>query len=512
MRTDRREFLKSAGLLAGTILAGPQFVFAGRTGIAGRKMNVLFLLVDDLRPTMRAWGDKVAITPNLDKLSGQSRNFKRTYIQQAVCGPSRSSMLTGLLPDHTRVWHNRNLFRDHIPDTVTLPQHFMKHGYFAQGMGKVFSGNPRREEQEPASWSVEPMLKGVGEGWDNYALSENANPKGGKGTATECADLPDDAYKDGRLAELAVETLSQYKQKQTQPFFLAVGFSKPHLPFNAPKKYWDIYNPEDFLPIPKPGRVLGAPDLAYWEHRELGGYKDITKNEDISIEKARHLRHGYYACVSYVDAQIGKVLDALKKNEMEDNTIIVLWGDHGYSLGEQGRWCKSTNFEMDTRVPLMMRTPGMPDPGASTDSIVEAVDIYPTLAELAGLAAPVGLDGTSFASIVQDPKRPGKDIALSQFARPFKPTDPEYMGYSIRTSDGYRYNRWVEWSNKKTVHEELYYYGKRQYDEVREWTILIEVENLIDHPKYSQVRNRLRNRMDRLLKERLGWTDIPQRS
>jgi len=509
-RTDRREFLKSAGLLAGTILAGPQFAFAGRAASAGRKMNVLFLLVDDLRPTMGAWGDKVAITPNLDKLSGRSRNFKRTYIQQAVCGPSRSSMLTGLLPDHTRVWHNRNLFRDHIPDAVTLPQHFMKHGYFAQGMGKVFSGNPRREEQEPSSWSVEPLLKS--DDWKSYALPESQKPGGGKGTATECAELPDDAYRDGKLADLAVETLNQYKQKTTQPFFLAVGFSKPHLPFNAPKKYWDLYNPEDFLPIPKPERVDKTPDLAYWEHRELGGYKDIPKNEDISIKKAGHLRHGYYACVSYVDAQIGKVLDALKKNQMEDNTIIVLWGDHGYSLGEQGRWCKGTNFEMDTRVPLMVRTPGMPNPGASTDSMVEAVDIYPTLAELAGLPAPVGLDGSSFASPVRDPARPGKDIALSQFARPFKPTDPEFMGYSIRTSDGYRYNRWVEWATKKPVHEELYCYGKGQYDEIRDWPMLIELENMIDHLEYARVRERLRTRMDRVLRERLAWTEIPQRS
>ena len=357
---------------------------------APAKLNVLFIAVDDLRTSLGCYGDTLVKSPNIDRLARLSRRFTRAYCHQAVCGPSRTSILTGRLPDNTRVWHNRNLFRDTLPDLVTLPQHFKNHGYHAQSLGKVFSGRDREVELDPQSWSVPPLLKGPG--WRNYALDQNQG-KSGKGPATEMADLPDEGYPDGKLAALAVETLENLS-KQKQPFFLAVGFFKPHLPFCAPKKYWDLYNPADLQLFDDVARTRNAPDVAYPDHLELGGYEDVPKGEKIHLNQAHHLRHGYYACVSYVDAQVGKLLDALERLGLEENTIVVFWGDHGYSLGEAGHWCKATNFEMDTKAPLMFRLPGMPKPGVATEAMMEYVDVYPTVVELAGLPLAADLDGT----------------------------------------------------------------------------------------------------------------------
>ena len=387
-------------------------VSASRTRGAPDQPNVLFIAVDDLRTSLGCYGDTLVKSPNIDRLAATSRRFTRAYCHQAVCGPSRTSILTGRLPDNTRVWHNRNLFRDTLPDLVTLPQYFKNHGYHAQSLGKVFSGRNREAELDPQSWSVPPLLKGPG--WSNYALEENQGFSG-KGPATEMAALPDEGYPDGKLAALAVETLEDLSARK-QPFFLAVGFFKPHLPFCAPKKYWDLYDPAAFELAPDAARTLNAPDVAYHEHRELGGYKSVPKDEKFGADQTRHLRHGYYACVSYADAQVGKLLDALGRFGLEENTIVVFWGDHGYSLGEADRWCKGTNFEVDTRSPLMFRFPGMPQPGMATEAMVEFVDLYPTIVQLAGLPAAPDLDGQSLVPILNDPKREGRPFVLSQFA------------------------------------------------------------------------------------------------
>jgi len=392
--------------------------------------NVLFIAIDDLRPSLGCYGDTLVTSPHIDRLAETGLRFRRAYCHQAVCGPSRATLLTGLLPDNTGVWHNRNLFRDTHPNAVTLPQLFRNHGYHTQSLGKVFSGRAR--EDDPASWSVPSVL--IGEGWQSYVLPENQ--QSGKQSPTEIADVPDEAYRDGQLAKLAIETLENLKQ-QARPFFLAVGFFKPHLPFNAPKTYWDRYDPAVFQRQALGARTRGAPDVAYPDHLELGGYRGVPKDERVSPEQAFRLRHGYYACVSYVDAQVGKLLAALERLGLAGNTVVVLLGDHGYSLGEANHWCKDTNFELDTRVPLIMRVPGLTTRGATTEALIEYVDIYPTLAELADLPVPEGLDGTSLVPILQDPRRPGREIVLSQFSRPFKPSIPEVMGYSIRLFHSY---------------------------------------------------------------------------
>jgi len=482
--------------LAAMILTLPCAVCVAEKTHALNKPNVIFIAIDDLRTSLGCYGDRPAKTPNIDRLADEGLRFNRAYCHQAVCGPSRVSMLTGMLPDRTRVWHNRNLFRDTLADAVTLPQLFKNNGYHAQSMGKVFSGRDRLAELDPQSWSVPPLLRG--EGWRNYVLEAN---DGGnkKGVAYEAADVDDDGYNDGKLANLAIETLEGFKAKG-QRFFLAVGFFKPHLPFNAPKKYWDLYDPAA-LELREAGkRVKGAPGMAYHSHRELGGYRNMPPDEKVSPEQARKLRHGYYACVSYVDAQVGKVMATLERLELEKNTIVVLWGDHGYALGEEARWCKGTNFELDTRVPLIVRVPGITEPGTVTEAMIEYVDIYPTLADLAGLSVPDGLDGMSLVPILKDHHLPGRHAVLSQFARPFSPPVPEIMGYSIRTNT-HRYTRWIQWSGKNVLAEELYDYTSKT-SAVHEGAFMIERQNVVANPDYVNTRERLRAEMNLILKRR----------
>ncbi|MHC4994340.1 MAG: sulfatase [Planctomycetota bacterium] len=491
-RKSHRAFLTLITLL----LSPPSLAPASDTKAAPVKPNVLFIAVDDLRASLGCYGDTLVRSPNIDQFAGQSRIFTRSYCNQAVCGPSRASVLTGLLPDNTRVWHNRNLFRDTRPNAVTLPQHFIEHGYHAQSLGKVFSGNSREAEQDPQSWSVPPLLNAPG--WSNYALPQSRSG-GGKGVATEQADLGDDGYKDGKLAKLAIQTLEELGGK-SQPFFLAVGFFKPHLPFNAPKKYWDLYDPGDFRPERLTSHTEGAPDCAYPDQLELGGYTDMPDDEKVDLDQAQRLRHGYYACVSYVDAQVGKLLASLKRLGLEDKTIVVLWSDHGFSLGEADHWCKKTNFEMDTRVPLIIRTPGMAEPGVPTEAMTEHVDLYPTVVELAGLPPRRGLDGISLAPVVRDPRRSGREVVLSQHSRPFKSRAPEVMGYSIRT-DRRRYTRWVDWRTRETIAEELYDYTS-DGSVSRVGPFDVERQNIIRDPAYSTVRDQLTRKMDEVLTER----------
>ena len=490
--------------LLGLIGLSSEMLSASEISTGGARPNVLFIAVDDLRTSLGCYGDTLVKSPNIDQLACESRRFTRSYCHQAVCGPSRNSILTGRLPDNTRVWHNRNLFRDTLPDGVTLPEYFKNHGYHAQSLGKVFSGRDRLEEQDPQSWSVPPLLKGSG--WSNYALEENRGHDG-KGVAAEMADVPDEGYSDGKLAALAVQTMEDLAERK-QPFFLAVGFFKPHLPFCAPKKYWDLYDPTQFELTSFTDRTHGAPEVAYHEHRELGGYQDVPKDEKFGAKKTRHLRHGYYACVSYADAQVGKLLDALQSLGLAENTIVVFWGDHGYALGEGDRWCKSTNFEMDTRTPLMFRYPGMPQPGAATEAMVEYVDIYPTIVELAGLPPAPDLDGTSFVPVLDDPTREGRQFVLSQFARPFDPTLPEVMGYSVRTRD-HRYTRWVRWPSRGLLAEEFYDYTSSR-SAVRQDGIFVERENVIDEPAYGKLREQLSAMMDQTLATRTNIEELKQ--
>jgi iduronate 2-sulfatase len=469
-------------------------------GFAEDRRNILFIIVDDLRPALGCYGDSIAKTPNIDRLAMGGRLFDGAYCMQAVCGPSRTAMLTGRLPDNTRVWHNRNRFRDSDSGLITLPQHLKENGYHTVSLGKVFSGD--QEELDPISWTEPEILKQ--RGWKNAVESKQAD---GKGFAWESSDVADDVYPDGKLAGLAIEKLNALGVSD-KPFMLAVGFFKPHLPFNAPKKYWDLIDLNMLRDTENQhmSLVIDAPEEAYHTHRELGGYRGIPRDEKIDGPMATTLRHGYYACVAYVDAQIGRLLDALDANGLSKSTMVVLCGDHGFALGEQKRWCKGTNFECDTRVPLIIRMPGLAQAGVKSTALVELVDLYPTIVQWVGGDQPANLDGQSLMPILLDPSADGRDAVLSQFARPFKPNEPKVMGYSLRTAS-HRYTRWIDWTDRAVVAEEFYEYPGAEEVRRRDATwfarMNLEHRNLVyDEDQHERVQH-LRKRLDQMLEVRV---------
>lgn len=433
--------------------------------------NVLLILVDDLKPSFGAYGDSFVHSPNLDALAARGMRFDRAYCNQAVCAPSRNNLLTGMRSTTLGIYSLHEFFRSKAPDAVTLPQYFVQNGYRSEGVGKVFHighGNINDEQ----SWSV-PFKK---ESPVDYALEESTGGRltieealfgnyGGnawdlpRGTAWEKADVEDGAYADGRIAAEGIRRLRASKERGG-PFFLALGFTKPHLPFCAPSKYWDLYDPAVFEDMPATFTNLpdGAPPYAGKGSKvEIGSYTPIPRGEEESIpaDVQRTLVHGYYASLSYMDAQVGKVIDELDALGMADNTIIVVWGDHGYHFGEHGSWTKHTNYEYDTHIPLLIVAPGVTRPGMSTQALVETVDIYPTLADLADLPAPTGpqyLDGTSLVPVLKDPDGVVRDHAYHCYPR------GDRMGRAIRTD---RY-RMVEWKrigeSASTAEYELYDY------------------------------------------------------
>ncbi|MDB4676836.1 sulfatase, partial [bacterium] len=419
-------------LLAGFFVASPAIVRAEEP----KRPNVLFIAIDDLRPALGCYDDSVAVTPNIDRLASRGMLFNRAYCQLAVCCPSRLSLMTGRRPDKIRVWDLKTHFRTAIPDVVTLPQHFKNHGYHTQSLGKIYhgSGDPSKD---PPSWSAEPKYDFVRDPKLRYASPQNLQGKGLKRSAVEAADVPDSSYTDGVVCNAAIRTLDKLQQTG-QPFFLAVGFRKPHLPFCAPQKYWDLY---DRMKIPLPGEgrhPQDAPELATRSWKELEGYSDIPEDGQISTDKIRELRHGYYACVSYVDALVGRLLDELTKSKLAGNTVVVLWGDHGFHLGEQGLWTKANNYELSTRVPLIVSVPGQKQSGLKSAALVEFVDVYPTLADICELDAPQGVEGISFKPLLTNPDQPWKRAAFSQYPRAYNGNrhrgHGDFMGYAVRTN------------------------------------------------------------------------------
>jgi len=430
---------------------------------AAQKPNVLLICVDDLKPILGCYGDKTVKSPNIDRLAGRGMVFESAYCNQAVCSPSRNALLTSLRSQTLGIYDLATNFRKSRPDAITLPQYFKNHGYRTEGLGKIFHVGHGNQE-DPQSWSVPHFsAKSIGYALDSNkatqtregALFENMNPANlPKGAAYEKADVPDDAYGDGKLAQEAVRRLQQAAQKPSEPFFLAVGFLKPHLPFCAPKKYWDLYDPKSFQLATIKEPPQGAPAFAPQFGGELRNYKDMPAKRAIPEDEQRNLIHGYHAAVSYMDAQLGKVLDALDNTGLSKNTIIVLWGDHGWHLGDHGMWCKHTNYEQATRIPLIFVAPGVAKANTRTFSMVESVDVYPSLAELAGLPAPKNVEGTSVVPILKEPSAKTKEYILHVYPR------GDGLGRAVRTST----HRLVEWRKvdapSDTAVFELYDYKK----------------------------------------------------
>ncbi len=409
---------------------------------------MLFIASDDLRMNLGCYGDPVAKTPHLDRLAQRGLLFERAYCQQALCNPSRASLLTGLRPDTLRVWNLPTHFREHLPEVVTLPQYFKQQGYFTQDVGKIFHNWRTTIHGDPVSWSVPAILHFASHATDVAQIDGGELPPNtAKTKDTEARAVPDGAYFDGRVAAEAIKALRECRERG-QPFFLGVGFWKPHLPFNPPKRYWDLYRRDEIPAIRNPAAPAGAPAVALQNASEL--------RATTSAEMAE-ARHGYYAATSYMDAQVGKVIAELDRLGLADNTLIVFWSDHGYHLGEQGMWGKTSNYEVSAQVPLIVVAPRTTRAGTRTTALVELVDLYPTLVELSGLPPVGGLEGVSLRRVLTDPGATVKPAAFTQAPRPpnIQGGKSDTMGYSMR-DERYRYTEWREWDTGRVQAAELY--------------------------------------------------------
>ena len=428
------------------------------TGFIGRAQppNVLILFIDDLRPELGCYDVDTIQTPHIDRLADEGVLFERAYCQQAICGPSRISMMTGQYPDSLGIQDLWTRLQDARPEVMSLPRYFQQRGYRTLSFGKVY----HHADDDAASWSERPDRPGEvyastatradiarrtrearAEGLTGVPLFERT-----RGPAFEAVDVPDQVYQDGAVAQQAIEALTEFGETNT-PFFMGVGFAKPHLPFNAPQAYWDLYERDAFA-VPERRLPLKAPALAVTNWNELRAYEGIAKEGPLDDALTRTLRHGYAACVSFADAQVGRVLAELDRSGLRENTIVVLWGDHGYKLGEHGLWCKHTNLEIDTRVPLLISAPGIPR-GTRTAALVEMIDVFPTMAALTGGEIPASCEGLNLEPMLRNPARPGRDFALSQYPR------GKTTGYSLRTAR-WRYTEWVNTETLQIVAQELY--------------------------------------------------------
>ncbi|WDQ17214.1 sulfatase [Rhodopirellula sp. P2] len=460
--------------------------------VAEERPNVLLILVDDLKPALGCYGDTHAKTPNIDALASRGMRFDMAYCNQAVCAPSRFTLMLGSHSTSTGLYGLGSQLRQIIPEAVTMPQHFAKHGgYRTESLGKIFHighGN----HGDPESFSVphfkekvieylEPESTAGGQltreeaYFTNQMLGQIKSLP--RGAAYESPEADDEDYADGRVAAETKKRLQAAKQRrQTEgtPFFIAAGFARPHLPFSAPQKYWDLYDPAS-LPMPEHEALpIDAPQVAGKRGGEISNYKPVPTqpNAEFDDDLKRNLIHGYYASVSYVDAQIGKVISELDRLELSDNTIVVLWGDHGFHLGDLGIWTKHTNYEQANRIPILITAPGVTQPGTSTKQLTESVDLFPTLSELAGLPAPMGPqpnDGVSLVPVLKDPSSRVREHAYHAFPK-------RKLGRAIRT-ERYRLVQWQTIDGDDAPVFELYDYQ----------TDPLETKNLAeDHPEVLQ--------------------------
>jgi len=494
----------------------------------GKKMNILFIAIDDLKTNLGCYGDKIAKTPNIDRLAKMGTVFNSNYCQQSVCGPTRASLMTGMRPDVTKIWDLKTQMRDMNPDIVTLPQYLISQGYNTSGVGKIFHSSSAINKIDPISWNqayLEATINDYPNGMGKPANAQYQNPatkllfvdKGKKvsdndedavskkGPSTECIDVPDNAYEDGVDALLAKNQIIDLL-KMGKPFFMAVGFHKPHLPFVAPKKYWDMYNRADMPLAEFQEHSSNGPEIAYHRSSELRNYTDIpefaTFNEvgnhvRLKIEKQKELIQGYYAAISYTDAQVGILLNTLDSLGTLNNTIIVLWGDHGWHLGDHDLWEKHTNFESATKAPLLVAAPGY-SPG-KTKSITEHLDIFPTVCDLANVKVPEHLQGKSLTPIMKNKETKIQKFAISQYPRKLNKEEMlkggfnnnKIMGYSLRT-EKYRYTIWMNDYTTDQPFENNKVFAAELYDYVND---PLEKYNVVDDKKYNEISKEMKSNM-----------------
>lgn len=462
--------------------------FAALTGFASlalsggaqtKPMNVLFIAVDDLRPELGCYGHPVIQSPNIDQLARSGAMFSRAYCNIAVCGASRASIMSGVRPGVKRFVGHDCYLDQHLPGTVSLPMHFRNNGYRTISLGKVF----HHQNDSKGSWDVNWRPKtDNGSSWRDYLLPENLKldiSDSGRGMPYEKADVSDEAYLDGKIALKAIEEM-RASAAGNKPFFLAVGFLKPHLPFNAPTRYWDLYKEDDISLPDYRHKPEGAPDISMHTFGELRAYAAIPPTGPVPDSLALKMIHGYYACVSYTDAQIGKLLNELERLGLSENTLVVLWGDHGYHLAEKGLWCKHCNYEKVLRVPLIVRAPGYKK-GVRSEHLTELVDVYPTLCDLAGLEKPFQLQGNSLVPLLNGDNPTWKDAVYGRWVK----------GETIITKDR-TYTAWLNQPGESPFARMMYNYA----------TDPDETMNISDLPQYNSELQELHNKLVRHLEER----------
>jgi iduronate 2-sulfatase len=505
-----------------------------------KKPNILFIAVDDLKPILGCYGNTIIKTPNIDRLAKMGTVFMSNYCQQAVCGPTRASIMTGKRPDYTKVWDLKTKMRDINPDIISLPQYLITQGYSTQGIGKIYDNRCVDKKMDEPSWSVpyynyfkteekyyaketgmpilgayqstetkELAIKFTKEGQEKGLKDKELDDFVSKSIkpSVECVDVPDNAYNDGANALRTLEILEKLKS-DSKPFFFAVGFSKPHLPFVAPKKYWDLYKREDMPVAAFQEKPKNSVEPAFHNSGEIRAYTDIppllsfTDQKDfgltLPIEKQQELIHGYYAAVSYTDAQVGKILDKLDALGLTKNTIIILWGDHGWHLGDHNLWCKHTNFEQATRTPMLIASPGIAP--SVTNAQTEFVDIFPTLCDLAGVTIPETLDGKSLKPLMTKKVKSVKEYSISQYPRSGNNSETErqgyasskVMGYSLRDKR-YRYTIWMNNNFRSTqAFNPEFIVGTELYDYEKDPN---ETNNVVDEKEYKAVAKDLKAKM-----------------
>ena len=429
---------------------------------AERPPNVLFIAVDDLRPQLGCYGEQLMQTPNIDRLAAAGTVFERAYCMVPTCGASRASLMTGIRPASNRFVNYLAWAEKDAPGITTLNTHFKNHGYYTVSNGKIF----HHADDNKIGWS-EPAWKPERDPWylipENQKLHEErgkTSGRRGRGPAYESADVSDEAYMDGKTMLKSVKDLQRLAKKE-EPFFLAVGFYKPHLPFCAPKKYWDMYDKSQIKLPETYHRPKNAPAESLHTSGELRAYAGIPKSGPVSEETALNMIHGYYACVSYSDALVGKLLNELERLEIDDNTIVVLWGDHGWNLGEHTLWCKHSCYETSMHAPLIVKAPNIKG-GNKTRGLTEFIDIYPALCELSGLPQPKHLQGQSFVPLMKEPALTWKTAAIGRYGK----------GDTIRT-DQYRFSEYQQ-GNQKPSARMLY---NHQSDPAEDENVSEQAEN-----------------------------------
>ncbi len=495
------------------------FILAFASSLSfSQNKNVLFIIVDDLKPTLNSFGESQIISPNIDALAASGVAFTNAHAQQAVCAPSRVSFMTGMRPDYTKVWDLKTKMRDMRPDILTMPQYFKQNGYTTLGLGKVLHGAVKNDAPSWTEDFIEDTDLAYAEGYpmpankdyqskeaqalysrlakkypgdpnsDKVWLAVNKEFKElGVRRSTEMANVPDDAYADGAIALRSIEEMRKF-QKGKKPFFLTVGFHKPHLPFVAPKKYWDLYDRNEIELATFQEQASDSPEFAYHTFGELKNYSDITEaleeNGAVLESKQRELIHGYYASVSYVDAQVGLLMDYLEKSGLKEKTLVVLVGDHGWHLGDHGLWNKHSNFEQATRTPVIIAGAGV-KAGIKNASPVELVDVFPTICDFTGQKIPDHLEGNTLRPILAGNEMSVKDFAISQY-----PRHGERMGYAVR-SGRHRYIAWfggdyenrISYDESQLIAEELYDYE----------TDPLETRSFHNDPQYQSVKAEMKS-------------------